>query len=62
MTEPKQFQIKDRVRHIDGRTGTIIACPVNADGFPFVRVVFDEGGVETLESGYFERIPEAFSV
>lgn len=62
MTQPKQFQPKDRVRHMDGRDGTVIACPVNADGFPFVRVVFDDGNVETLEPGYFEKISEVFSV
>jgi hypothetical protein len=55
------FKELDRVHHIDGRRGTVTKIMFDADGTHFLRVIFDEGGIEILSEGFFQKIPDVFS-
>jgi hypothetical protein len=56
------FRPHDRVRHMDGREGAVVA--VDAAERPPALVVRYEatGQPERLPAGYFERLPEAFAL
>lgn len=55
-----ELNIGDRVRHMDGREGTI--STINGiDDVALISVTMDSGGMEVEPIGYWEKIPEAFA-
>lgn len=56
MTRINRIAEKDRVRHIDGREGTVNEIET-VMGHTWLIVHLDEGGSERSAEGYWEKLP-----